>query len=110
MAKELVAVESTSSGSADGLSHEQSEAKESSALYRKPQSTAQEANPELRLVKSDTEETSSSIKGVRFCNVEVLSCVLFLLLCGECGDFSLLFMEDNLKRNGCASTVHIIIM
>ena len=105
----MVAVESTSSGSADGVSHEQSEAKESSALYRKPQSTAQEANPELRLVKSDTEETSSS-KGVRFCNVEVLSCVLFLLLCGECGDFSLLFMEDNLKRKGCASTVNIIIM
>ena len=31
-----------------------------------------------------------------------------MLLCGECGDFSLLFMEDNLKRKGCASIIYLL--
>lgn len=92
VAKELVAVESTSSGSANGSLHEQSEAKESSAVYRKLQSTAHEAKPELKLIKSDTEETSSSITGLRFCDIKELSCVFSLLLGDECGDFSLFLM------------------
>ena len=53
-------------------------------------------------------ETSPSITGFRFCDMEVLSSVFSLPRCGECGDFSLLFMEDNLKRKGCASTLRLL--
>ena len=98
--EESIAVESASSG--------QSEAKESSASYRKLQSTSQEDKPKPKLIKVDKEETSPSITGFRFCDMEVLSSVFSLLRCGECGDFSLLFMEDNLKRKGCASTLRLL--
>ena len=109
--EESIAVESASSGireSTDGILHDQSEAKESSASYRKLQSTSQEDKPKPKLIKVDKEETSPSITGFRFCDMEVLSSVFSLLRCGECGDFSLLFMEDNLKRKGCASTLRLL--
>ena len=38
----------------------------------------------------------------------VLSSVFSQLRCGECGDFSLLFTEDNLKRKVCASTCRLL--
>lgn len=109
--EESIVVESASSGireSTDGISHDQSEAKESSASYRKLQSTSQEDKPKPKLIKVDKEETSPSITGFRFCDMEVLSSVFSLLRCGECGDFSLLFMEDNLKWKGCASTLRLL--
>ena len=53
-------------------------------------------------------ETNPSITGFRFCGMEVLSSVFSLPRCGECGDFSLLCMEDNLKRKGCASTLRLL--
>ena len=90
--EESIVVESASSGireSTDGISHDQSEAKESSASYRKLQSTSQEDKPKPKLIKVDKEETSPSITGFRFCDMEVLSSVFSLLRCGECGDFSL---------------------
>ena len=47
--EELEVVESTSSGSVAGLSHDGEEAKESSASFRKLQSTAQEEKPKPKL-------------------------------------------------------------
>ena len=106
--EELEVEESTSSGSVAGLSHDGEEAKESSASFRKLQSTAQEEKPKPKLDESPTKGTSPTITGFRFCDMEVLSSVFSQLRCGECGDFSLLFTEDNLKRKGCASTLRLL--
>ena len=91
--EELEVVESTSSGSVAGLSHDGEEAKESSASFRKLQSTAQEEKPKPKLDESPTKGTSPTITGLRFCDMEVLSSVFSQLRCGECGDFSLLFTK-----------------
>ena len=45
--------------------------------------------------------------GFRFCKMEVLSSVFSQPQCGECGDFSLLLMEDDLKRKECALTLDL---
>ena len=73
--EELEVVESTSSGSVDGLTLDGKEAKESSASYRRLQSTAQEEKPKPKLDESPTKGTSLTITGFRFCDMEVLSSV-----------------------------------
>ena len=40
--------------------------------------------------------------------MEVLSSVFAQLRCGDCGNFNLLLMEDNMKRKGCASTLRLL--
>ena len=54
-----------------------------------------------------SEENSPAITGPRFCDMEVLS-VFAQLRCRDCGNLSLLLMEDNLKRKGCASTLRLL--
>jgi len=40
--------------------------------------------------------------------MEVLANVFAKLRCGECGEYSILLMEDELNRKGCASSLRLI--
>ena len=106
--EELVLVESTSSGSTVSPLHCQEEAKECSASYRKFVTNAGEEKPEPKVHDKFSEENSPAITGFRFFDMEMLSSVFEQLRCGDCGNFSLLLMEDNTKRKGCASTLRLL--
>ena len=58
------------------------------------------------------DETSPSsglmITGFRFFDMEVLCDVLSMLGCHQCGELDLLFMEDEINRKGCASSLHLL--
>lgn len=75
----------------------------------------------FRKLKEDTEEkpvdepdgtsTSSSgpaITGFRLFDMEVLCNVLSMLRCHQCGELDLLFMEDEINRKGCNSSLHLL--
>ena len=85
------------------------EAKEClSASYRE---LKEEIEGKKRVDKSEKTSTSSSdptITGFRLFEMEVLCNVLSLLRCHECGELSLLFMEDEIYRKGCASSLRLL--
>ena len=62
--EELEVEESTSSGSVAGLSHDGEEAKESSASFRKLQSTAQEEKPKPKLDEVQQREPVQPLQGL----------------------------------------------
>lgn len=68
----------------------------------------QEEKPKPEVDDQLSKENSPAITGLRFCDMEVLSSVFAQLRCGDCGNFSLLLMEDNMKRKGCASTLRLL--
>ena len=106
--EEIVALESTSSGSGASSLHCQKEAEECSASFQKLVTNTQEEKPKPEVDDQLSKENSPAITGLRFCDMEVLSSVFAQLRCGDCGNFSLLLMEDNMKRKGCASTLRLL--
>ena len=92
-------MESTSSGSAVSSLHGQGEVKECSVSYQKLVTNAEDKKPEPK-VHDKYSEDSPTITGFRFFNMEVLSSVFEQLQCGDCGNFSLVLIEDSTKGKG----------
>ena len=83
------------------------EAKEClSASYRKL--NIEEKKPVDKSEKTSTSSSDPTITGFRLFDMEVLCNVLSLLRCHECGESSLLFMEDEIYRKGCASSLRLL--
>lgn len=78
-----------------------------SASYRKLKEDTEEKKP---VDKPDETSPSSgpTITGFRFFDMEVLCDVLSMLGCHQCGELDLLFMEDEINRKGCASSLRLL--
>ena len=79
-----------------------------SASYRRLKSVAEENNPVDKPKKTSTANSDSTITWFRFFDMEVLYNVLSLLKCYECVEMDVLFMEDELDRKGCASSLRLL--
>ena len=96
----LVGKERMTSGSAVSSLHGQEEAKECSASYQKLVTNAEDKKPEPKVHDKYSEEDSPTITEFRFFDMEVLSSVFEQLQCGDCGNFSLVLIEDSTKGKG----------
>ena len=78
-----------------------------SASYRKLKEDTEEKKP---VDKPDETSPSSgpTITGFRFFDMKVLCNVLSMLGCHQCGELDLLFMEDEINRKGCASSLCLL--
>ena len=67
---------------------------------------------EKKLVdKLDGESTAGSrpmITGFRLFDMDILCNVLSMLRCHQCGELNLLFMEDEINRKGCTSSLRLL--
>ena len=67
---------------------------------------------EKKLVdKLDGESTAGSrpmITGFRLFDMDILCNVLSMLRCHQCSELNLLFMEDEINRKGCASSLRLL--
>ncbi|XP_068750970.1 uncharacterized protein [Montipora capricornis] len=82
-----------------------------SASYRKlniEEKKIEEKKPVDKSEKTSTSSSDPTITGFRLFDIEVLCNVLSLLRCHECGESSLSFMEDEIYRKGCASSLRLL--
>jgi len=78
-----------------------------SVSFRKLQLNTQE-KPESKLEEESIHDPEPTITGFRFIDMEILADIFTDVNCKECGEAGLLFMEDDLNRKGCASSLHLI--
>ena len=76
-----------------------------SASYCKLKSVTEGNNPVDKPKETSTANSDSTIMGFRLFDMEVLWNVLSLLRCYERGEMDVLFMQDELNRKGCASSL-----
>ena len=81
-----------------------------SASFRKLKEDTDEKKPQDQMDKPETCKASSApmITGFRLFDMEVLSDVVSILRCYECGESSLMFMEDEMNRKGCTSSSRLL--
>jgi len=105
-----VGLENSPNGSKDIDENNDAEqvSEQESASYRKLKTNIVEAKQAETIVEEPEGDFEPIITGYRFCDMEIMADVFVHLRCGECGQFSLVLMEDDLNRNGCASSLRLL--
>jgi len=79
-----------------------------SASYRKLKEDTEEKKPAVEPDEASTSGSWPAITGFRFFDMEILCDVFSMLRCQQCGKLDLLFMEDEINRKGCASSLRLL--
>ena len=79
-----------------------------SASYRKLKEDTEEKKPAVEPDETSTSSSWPAITGFRFFDMEILCDVFSMLRCQQCGQLDLLFMEDEINRKGCASSLRLL--
>ena len=68
-----------------------------------PKSDAEEA-----MKAEERYEEEAAVTGFRFVDMELLNTAFSALRCADCGEFSIVLSENQLKRMGCASSLRVL--
>ena len=79
-----------------------------SAFYRKLKEDTEEKKPAVEPDETSSSSSWPAVTAFRFFNMEVQCDVLSMLRFHQCGELDLLYMEDEINRKSCASSLRLL--